>query len=199
MGQEIPCVVHFGGKQGKGKALLETAEILFRGDFRLKIPFSHIKDIKAADGELRVKTINGLAVFKLGAKAENWRDKILNPKSVIEKLGIKPGDAVTLHGAFDKNFLADLKKHGAKMGDGDASPWILFGAESSEELQKVKSIAKSLHGSAALWIVYPKGQKVITESDVRGAGLKAGLTDVKVAKFSETHTALKFVIPRAKR
>jgi hypothetical protein len=34
---------------------------------------------------------------------------------------------------------------------------------------------------------------------VRGAGLKAGLVDVKVAGFSETHTALKFVIPKGKR
>ena len=28
------------------------------------------------------------------------------------------------------------------------------------------------------------------------AGRAAGLTDVKVARFSETHTALKFVVPR---
>ncbi len=48
-------------------------------------------------------------------------------------------------------------------------------------------------------IVYPKGQKTITESTVRTAGLKAGLTDIKVVGFSATHTALKFVIPKAKR
>jgi hypothetical protein len=199
MGQEIPCLVHFGGNLDKGKALLETSEILFRGDLRLKIPFSKIKDVRAADGELRVTTSEGLAVFELGAKAESWRDRILHPKSVIEKLGIKPGEAVTLYGAFEKNFLADLTKHGAKMSNRNSSLWILLAAESRDELQGVKSVAKSLSGPAALWIIYPKGQKVITEGDVRGAGLKAGLTDVKVAKFSETHTALKFVIPKAKR
>jgi hypothetical protein len=51
----------------------------------------------------------------------------------------------------------------------------------------------------ALWIIYPKGQKSVSESHVRSAGLKSGLTDIKVANFSSTHTALKFVIPKAKR
>jgi len=32
-----------------------------------------------------------------------------------------------------------------------------------------------------------------------GAGKRAGLVDVKVARYSETHTAEKFVIPLARR
>jgi len=47
--------------------------------------------------------------------------------------------------------------------------------------------------------VYPKGLKSITETEVIGAGRKAGLKDVKVVGFSTTHTALKFVIPVEKR
>jgi hypothetical protein len=54
-------------------------------------------------------------------------------------------------------------------------------------------------GTTALWIIYPKGQKQITEADVRSAGLASGLTDTKVTSFSPTHTALKFVLPKAKR
>jgi len=50
-----------------------------------------------------------------------------------------------------------------------------------------------------MWIVYPKGQKHITEEDVLGAGRKAGLVDVKVVGFSATHTALKFVVPVSSR
>jgi len=48
-------------------------------------------------------------------------------------------------------------------------------------------------------VVNPKGVKTITEAEVLAAGKKAGLVDVKVVKFSETHTAHKFVIPKAKR
>ena len=199
MGQEITCVAHFGGKSALGKALLETTEILFRGELRLKIPFSSIKELKAADGELRVKTPEGLAVFELGAKAETWRDKILNPKPLIEKLGVKPGALVALHGPIDEDFRGLLKKHGAKIATNANASWIFLAAELRSELTIVKKLARDLQGAAALWIVYPKGRQAITENDVRSAGLKAGLSDVKVASFSATHTALKFVVPKANR
>lgn len=59
-------------------------------------------------------------------------------------------------------------------------------------------IARRLEGSAALWIAYPKGKTEITEVGRIEAGRKAGLTDVKVVRFSDTHTALKFVVPARK-
>jgi hypothetical protein len=39
----------------------------------------------------------------------------------------------------------------------------------------------------------------VSESAVRAAALAAGLVDVKVARVSATHTAEKFVIPKAER
>ncbi len=53
--------------------------------------------------------------------------------------------------------------------------------------------------NGALWVVYPKGQKHITENDVMAAAKSAGLVDVKVVSFSETHTALKLMIPLSHR
>src|SRR5438552_15294859 len=85
MGNEATCKVHFDGKQSEGKALLETSEILFRGGFRLKIPFSTIKSAKAVDGELRLQSAEGLAVFHVGESAEMWMEKILIFKSRIDK------------------------------------------------------------------------------------------------------------------
>lgn len=199
MGQEIACQVRYGGKRYAGKALLESKEILFRGDFRLKIPITSIKEVKAVDGILQVKTPEGLAFFELGFRAEKWLDKILNPKSVIEKLGVKRGDAVVVYGGFDEKFHETLKKHGARIGDAGNSLWVFFHAQARGDLSKVTAIASGLQGATALWLVYPKGQKTITEADVREAGLKNGLKDVKVASFSDTHTALKFVLPRARR
>jgi hypothetical protein len=202
MGNEAACKLHYAGKAFAGKALLETSEILFRGDTRLKIHFSSITAIQARDGELHVRTKEGLAIFDLGPQAEKWREKIVHPKTLLDKLGVKPGDAVSLHGEFSADFLASLKKHGAVTAHDKTAktvPWVFLAAESRQDLQRVKAFANSLSGAAALWIVYPKGQKSFTEADVRSAGLKAGLTDVKVAGFSATHTALKFVIPKSKR
>ncbi len=202
MGNEVKCTVRFGKETSEGKALLETSEVLFRGDFRLKIPFASIKSAKAIDGELRLDTVNGLAVFEIGSSAEKWREKILHPKTRIEKIGLKPGAKVSLLGVFDADFLAELKSLAASVTKDKAaagSDTIFFAANSPRELSSVAKIAKSLKGATALWIVYPKGQKSITENAVIAAGRKASLKDVKVVGFSATHTALKFVIPLDKR
>jgi hypothetical protein len=202
MGNEATCTVQFGKQQSEGKALLETSEILFRGGFRLKIPFSTIKSAKAVDGELRLQTSDGLAVFHLGAAAEKWCDKILHPKSRIEKLGLKPGARASLLGAFEPEFfreVAGLTKNVKRETVSADSEWIFFAADSKADFAALPKIAKAMQGAAALWIVYPKGQRHITENDVLAAGRKVGLKDVKVVGFSATHTALKFVIPLSKR
>jgi hypothetical protein len=202
MGNEVKCLVHFGKQRGEGRALLETSEIIFRGDFRRKIPFSTIKSAKAVDGELRLQTPEGLAVFHLGAAAEKWCDKILHPKSRIEKLGVNLGAKVSLLGGFDADFLKEIAALTKSVSKGKVAPateCIFFAASSKAELDALPKISKSMKGAAALWIVYPKGQKHITEIDVITAGRKCGLKDVKVVGFSSTHTSLKFVIPVDRR
>jgi hypothetical protein len=204
VGQELHCTARFGKQVSAGKALLETSGILFRGDFRLKIPFSGIKSIKAVDGELRVQTADGLAAFELGKAAEKWCEKILHPKTRIEKLGVKAGAKVSVVGKFDfdEEFVAELKALKSAAGKekaDDGGEWIFLAVSVRDELGQVAKIAKVMNGAASLWIVHPKGLKIITESDVLAAGRKAGLKDVKVCGFSATHTALKFVVPVAKR
>jgi hypothetical protein len=202
VGKEAACKVTFGKQQSEGKALLETSEILFRGDFRLKILFSTIKSAKAVDGELRLQTGEGLAVFYLGAAAEKWCDKILHPKSRIEKLGVKPDAKVSLLGEFDRDFLKEVTALTESVSKGKVAAdaeCIFFAADSKNDLGALPKISKSMKGAAALWVVYPKGQKQITELDVLAAGRKSGLRDVKVVGFSATRTALKFVIPVSDR
>ena len=201
MGQEVICAVRWGGKSMRGKALLETSEIIFRCDARLKIPFSAIRELSAAEGELRVRTDDRLVVFELGDRAEKWREKIANPKSVVEKLGVKSGQVVSVFGELGSDFLEKLKEqrcavlHGHMARDAGC---IFLGVATRKGLNQVKTIVGKMPGSAALWVVYPKGQASITESDVIGAGRKAGLKDVKVVGFSAAQTALKFVAPAGK-
>jgi hypothetical protein len=79
---------------------------------------------------------------------------------------------------------------------------VIFGVEAEGDLARVAPLAAKLARDGALWIVRPKGVKGkggVAEGAVRAAGLGAGLVDVKVARYSETHTAAKFVIPLAKR
>jgi hypothetical protein len=201
VGNEVVCFVKFGKQKARGKALLETSEVIFRsedGALRLKLAFADLKSASAEDGELRLETADGPAIFQLGANAAKWCEKILHPKTRVEKLGIKPNAAVSLVGDFDPDFLAELRSVTKNLTNGKAAPdseWLFFSADSSKDLSHVVKLAKTVKGAAALWVVYPKGQEQITENDVLAAGRKCGLKDIKVVGFSPTHTALKFVIP----
>jgi len=202
MGNEATCKARFGKQESEGKVLLETSEVLFRGDFRLKIPFSTIKSARTVNGELRLQTAEGLAVFQLGATAAKWCEKILHPKSRTEKLGVKSGAKVSLIGKLDSEFLREVGELTKSVMQGKVASdaeHLFFAADSKEDFSALSKIAKGLSGATALWIVYPKGQKHITENDVLAAGRKSGLKDVKVVGFSATHTALKFVIPADRR
>jgi hypothetical protein len=206
VGSEAACKAHFGKTKLTGKALLETAELIFRpadGSPSRKLPFSTIKSAQAIDGQLHVQTPNGPAIFELGLTAEKWCHKILHPKTRAEKLGVKPGIHVSLLGDFDPDFFRELRAATKNVYEGkfDATSDLIFlSVNSAKNLAPALNKAtKSIKGATALWIVYPKGQKEITEIDVLSSGRKAGLKDVKIVGFSPTHTALKFVVPLDKR
>ena len=202
MGNELTCTAHSAGKTSQGKALLETSEIIFRGDFRLKIPFASLSSVVARDGELHLKWKDGSAVLELGDRAAEWADKILHPKSVSEKLGIKPGLTISTRDVSAPDFVRELRASTKQFSSTKLlkdSDLILFGAAEAANLADLAEMIPVLKSDGALWVVYPKGKQDIKEGDVLAAGRAAGLTDIKVVKFSETHTALKFVRPKGKR
>ena len=71
--------------------------------------------------------------------------------------------------------------------------------DTPKDLGRFVSLQRSLAPDGALWSIRPKGRAEISESVVVAAGKAAGLVDVKVARFSDSHTAEKFVRPRAAR
>ena len=206
MGNEATCTMKIGKQTSAGKALLETSELIFRpadGSLRVKIPFSSMKSVKAKDGQLRVETTDAVIAFDVGVIAEKWRDKILHPKSRVEKLGITPATSVSVLGEFAKTFLKELRASTKAISGGKIaanSNLIFLSTNLAKDLPAaIGKATNAMNGNAALWIVYPKGKKEIAENDVLTAGRKAGLKDVKVVAFSPTHTVLKFVIPIANR
>jgi hypothetical protein len=199
MGSSAKVTLHFDGRTYSGEALLETSAVIFRGERRLVVPFAEIRSVDARDGRL---TLNGDIVLDLGKDAAKWAEKIRNPKSVMQKLGIKPGQTVALVRVDDPAFVADLEKAGARVTVGKPkknSDAIFYLVRTRADLDRMSALRASLASNGALWILRPKGVKTITESDTMAAGKAAGLVDVKVVGFSATHSAEKFVIPVAKR
>jgi hypothetical protein len=184
--------VRFGDQVSECKVLLESEELLVRGDIRLRIPFADVQSVSASDGTLRVVWPEGEAELEIGPRAERWTERIRNPRTLADKLGLKPGLRV---GVVEV-------EHEVLAGHGPPEPGsdlIFVGAESRSELERVSELAPLLAPAGGIWVVAPKGRPDPTENDVLAAGRAAGLTDVKVAKFSDTHTAHKFVIPRSRR
>jgi hypothetical protein len=202
MGQEAKGTIRIGKIVSRGTILLESAEIIFRGESRRVIPFKEMKSLRAVDGELQFRFNDHPVRIALGPQAEKWAHKILHPPSLLDKLGIKPGMTVSVLGVGEASFESQLRERGAtifKSRPRKNSDLIFLGAEKDSDLKRVKALEKSLQSAGAVWIVYPKGRKEITENTVIAAGRAAGLKDVKVCSFSVTHTALKFVIPIARR
>ena len=197
MGYDINCHCTLGKQSAEGKAQLETDFILFRSDaFRFKITLTELKTVVAKGEFLELEwPPKNKATLRLGEKdATRWAGKILNPPTRADKLGIKPESKIYLEGELDPEFTQSIYTHRAPAKQADL---IFLAADDKAALLKAPALAKQLKPKAALWIVYPKGRPEIREIDVLTAGRAAGLKDVKVVRFSDTDTALKFVAPSA--
>jgi hypothetical protein len=198
MGAEAKCTLTFGKTRAEGKALLETEALIFRGgDVRLSVPYKQMSAVEARDGTLRVTFPDGIAAFAIGDAAPKWAAKILNPPSRLDKLGVKPAHVVLVLGVKDPTFARELEARAARVTTraGGEADVIFYAADSRAALDKLGSLQKHLRRDGAIWVIRPRGAATIGEADVMRAGKAAGLVDVKVARFSDTHTAEKFVIP----
>lgn len=199
MGRELQCTVRSDGRTASGRALLETDELVFRGDdVRLRIAFAAVTAARAEGGVLEIDHAGETTTFDLGPEATRWADRILHPKTVVQKLGVKPGQRVVLHGVDGAGFRADLAAAGAKFVP-DAADHLFVAVEAHADLAALAGLVPLIARDGAVWTIRRKGRADLTEADVREAGLAAGLVDVKVVRFSATHTAEKFVIPVAAR
>ena len=204
MGSDATCTLIYDGKTARGIAQLEQTELVFRGPVRLAIPLAAISAATARDGTLHVRFGGKAAEFAIGSAAEKWAKRITNPPSRLDKLGVKAGMAIAAIGVSDETFLTELAGQAGKVARRAPAParpadMIFYGVEHRDGLGRLTALARLIKPDGALWIVRPKGRKDVTEAETMAAGKQAGLVDIKVVSFSETHTAEKFVIPVAKR
>jgi hypothetical protein len=202
MGDEAACTLHLDGATHQGKAYLETRELIFRGPLRLVLPLAEIGAATASEGRLVLRHGEREIEFEIGRVAERWAEKIRNPRGLIEKLGVKPGQVVALVGLRDAAFEGLLKARGVAYDR--AAPAgcsvVFLAASSPGDLAAIGSLKDRLDQKGALWVVSPKGKAAaLKDTEVIAAGRAAGLVDTKVVSFSESQTALRFVIPRDHR
>jgi hypothetical protein len=158
--------------------------------------------VEAENGELRLASPEGAVVFELGALAEKWAEKIRRPKSLLDKLGIKPDSQVALVGLRAESFRKQLRGRTRHVAIGPPKTeldTILMEIAAKGDLKKLERLQTFLKRDGSLWVIWPKGRQEVKENDIIAAAKEAGLVDTKVVKFSESHGALKLVIPLSRR
>ena len=118
-------------------------------------------------------------------------------KPLLDKLGVKPGSRVALLDLDDRSFVKQLRERTRDIVNGEPrTPCdiVFVGANTMQDLEKLKKVKSWIEPNGAIWMVRPKGgRSELRDTDLISAGLAAGLVDNKIASWSETHGAMRFV------
>jgi len=120
-------------------------------------------------------------------------------RSLLDKLGVKDGMRVAVLDIDDAEFGSELNARSVHVVAEGPADVVVCGVDEPADLARLRVLIDWIRPAGALWAVWVKGRKELNENHVREAALDSGLVDVKVARFSATHSALKLVIPKAKR
>jgi hypothetical protein len=128
-------------------------------------------------------------------------------RSVVQKLGIKPGFRIFVDGApasYDR-VVGELPADATIAGRLKASLDMvhLFAMQAAALRKKLPACREAIAPDGMVWVSWPKKSSGVatdvTENVVRDAALSLGLVDIKVCAIDETWSGLKLVIPIARR
>jgi len=122
---------------------------------------------------------------------------------LLDKLGLRPGMRVALVDIDDPEIRPRIAARTSDVTEGWPEPdtdIVLLGADSLEALAPLASLATRIRPNGAIWVISRKGKAAtLRDIEVIRAASAARLVDNKVASFSASHTALRLVIPVARR
>jgi len=125
----------------------------------------------------------------------------VSQKPLIDKLVVKPDMRVAVIAVDDPDFLQALAARTAAV-EPVPSPgveMVFLGVEEPDHMLQLPALKETIARDGAIWVVYRKGRKDFNENDVLRLGLESGMVDNKVVRFSDTHSATRFVIRKHER
>lgn len=204
MGLEATCTLVRGRAGDAGVAHLDCAELIFRGEARVKFALAGAKAAcRGATLELTAPA-GGLTLrFDEATTAARWADKINNPRSRLQKMGIAPDARVWMIGMDDPVFVDEVNAlvdqpfvlKPATKGEYDA---IVLVAREPKTLAKLGACARRLAPKGAVLVLWPKGRKDLRHEEVVEAGRAAGLSQTRSMAFNDELTALRLVRAKVK-
>jgi hypothetical protein len=128
-------------------------------------------------------------------------------KSVVQKLGIKPGFRIFVAGApaAYETVVGSLPEKVAILGrvGGQIDVIHVFATRKADLGKKLAVYRKAIAPDGMVWVSWPKKASDVatdlTENVLRELALPLGLVDVKVCAVDDTWSGLKFVVRRSER
>src|SRR6266849_1005528 len=121
----------------------------------------------------------------------------VSTRPLLDKLGVKPGSKVAIVNLDDAGFMKLLRERTRDIvtrKPRSKVDLVFVGAQVSADLRRLVELKSWIEPNGAIWMVRPKGgRSELRDTDLIDAGLAAGLVDNKIASFSETHGAMRFV------
>jgi hypothetical protein len=124
-------------------------------------------------------------------------DRPLSERPRLVKLGVKPGQRISVLGVDEPGFLGELEDAGANVSRRlrRDSNILFYAAESFRDLERLADLRGYIVSNGAIWVIRRKGKDApLKDIDVIEATLAAKMVDNKIAAFSETHAAMRLVI-----
>lgn len=201
MGREAICQCDWGGAKSNTKALLETSELILRGEIRKKIPFAALKEVEAKAGWLCF-TVDGerVQLFLGKDQSAKWAAAInAGSTPLAKKLGITDQTIVRTIGDTSDEALQFALAQAAQISARNPS-LIVACVDTPESLDAaVRKAESQLADAVPIWLVYRKGPgHALNESMIRSTLLPNGLVDTKIASVSVTLTAIRFNLRRTR-
>ena len=130
-------------------------------------------------------------------------EKDYSHRSVVDKLGIKPGAVVTFSDIDDSLMEQVLARSGRpQAGSGERPDVVLVAVDgatdATAELERWKA---RLQPAGGIWLLTPKRGRpgYLNQNELIEAGKYAGLVDNKVCSVSEETSGMRFVIRKEDR
>ena len=122
---------------------------------------------------------------------------VLGPAQAA-KLGLKPGQRVSLHQPPPGWALTGPPGGLAGAGpDGQADVIVAFFSEAADLAAQIVELGRRIYPAGALWVAWPRRaaghRSDITDNFIRDQALPIGLVDVKVAAIDEDWSGLRLV------
>jgi hypothetical protein len=198
MGREAVAVAHWNGEIAEVKALLESTEIILRGEIRARVSRATISSYSVEDDTLNVISSGELLCLELGhAEVTKWAAILSKPLPTLAlKLGIDASRRAFVIGQVDDAELAKALSGAVTKTRQDAAVLLAILTTAADLAKAIRLGQETPH--CPVWCVYGKGKfATVADSTIRTAMRASGFIDNKTSGVSDRMTATRYQLRAA--